>query len=180
MWENTTERGAAVQRKSHLNCNTTANKKIWQQWEPAVFITFVHADISKKWNQQQVWKGTSYYIIVHGRVEVIIGALPERGSPSPRKHVSYLHTWCFAQSKKFPFLQAQQFHFLEKPSVHQRVWSDLYGTCSQGRNRLTQHLLCQYLRLKDKWFSCFTLQMNPTLNCNNCDKVKMHLLSPER
>ena len=76
----------------------------------------------------------------------------KRGSPSPRKQVSYLHTWCFAQSKKFPFLQAQQFHFPEKPSVHQRVWSDLYDTCSQGRSRLTQHLLCQYLRLKDKCF----------------------------
>ena len=54
-------------------------KKIWQPWARAIFITFICADISKQWNQNQVWKGSPYYIMAHGRMEVIIGALPKRG-----------------------------------------------------------------------------------------------------
>ena len=54
-------------------------KKIWQPWARAIFITFICADISKQWNQNQVWKGTPYYIMAHGRMEVIIGALPKKG-----------------------------------------------------------------------------------------------------
>ena len=55
-------------------------KKIWQQWAHAIFITFICVDISKQWNQKQVWKGTPYCIMVLGRMEVIIGALPKRGA----------------------------------------------------------------------------------------------------
>ena len=55
-------------------------KKIWQQWAPAIFITVICADISKKWNKKQAWKGTPYYMMIHGRVKVIIGALPKRGT----------------------------------------------------------------------------------------------------
>ena len=55
-------------------------KKIWQQWAPAIFITVICADISKKWNKKQAWKGTPYYMMIHGRVKVITGALPKRGT----------------------------------------------------------------------------------------------------
>ena len=51
-------------------------KKLWQQWAPAIFITVICADISKKWNKKQAWKG----MIIHGRVKVITGALPKRGT----------------------------------------------------------------------------------------------------